>query len=218
MLIYRKYAYKRKEDNMMKVKAADDKKVLKKQRIKTYFLEAAKEIIMNDGVENISVRKVADIAGYSYATIYNYFTDLNELLWEVKKLMINDIFEELQKKNTGTTKDIEGIKKGFRIYVEYFFENPNVFKFFYFHHLAKPDSETGGAGEGPDFDEMWSETLKEFVLSGKLRAEEIEALAKTLIYAIHGLVTLCFSGNGDLTEENVYSDLDKIIEYILGRS
>jgi hypothetical protein len=59
----RKYAYKRKEDNMMKVKAADDKKVLKKQRIKTYFLEAAKEIIMNDGVENISVRKVADIAG-----------------------------------------------------------------------------------------------------------------------------------------------------------
>lgn len=200
----------------MKQKAAEDKKVLKKQRIKTYFLEAAKEIIIKDGVENVSVRKVADIAGYSYATIYNYFTDLNELLWEVKKLMINDIFEALQKKYTGITKDIEGIKKGFRAYVEYFIENPNVFKFFYFRHITKPAEETGGAEEVPDFDEMWKETFKEFVLSGKVRMEEIEVLAKTLIYTIHGLVTLYFSGNGDLTGEKVYKDLDRIVDYLLG--
>lgn len=201
---------------MMKEKAANHKKVLKKQRIKTFFLEAAKEIIVNDGAENISVRKVADIAGYSYATIYNYFTDLNELLWEVKKLMINDIFEALQKKSIGAMKDIDGIKKGFRVYVEYYIENPNVFRFFYFRHLTKPDEENEETEEGPDFDRMWEETFKEFVLSGKLRAEEIEVLAKTLIYAIHGLVTLYFSGNGNLTEEKVYMDLDKIVDYVLG--
>ena len=82
----------------MKEKTAEDKKIRKKQRIRTYFLEAAREIILNDGVESVTVRKVADMAGYSYATIYNYFSDLNQLHWEVKKLMINDIVEALYKK------------------------------------------------------------------------------------------------------------------------
>ena len=57
----------------MKEKTTEDKKALKKQRIKTYFLEAAKEIIINDGVENISVRKVADMAvgdGWVYPTYH----------------------------------------------------------------------------------------------------------------------------------------------------
>lgn len=108
----------------------------------------------------------------------------------------------------GTKKDIDGIKKDFRVYVEYFFENPNVFKFFYFHHLYRPVGETGDTQEEPDFDAMWEETFREFVQSGKLRGSDIEVLAKTLIYTIHGLVTLCFSGNGNLTEEKVYKDLD----------
>lgn len=54
------------------------------------------------------------------------------------------------------------------------------------------------------------------MISGKLKAEDTETVAKTLVYSIHGLITLCFSGNGDLTEENVYRDLDKIIDFVLG--
>lgn len=199
----------------MKEKEAEDKKIIKKQRIKAYFLEAAREIILNDGVENVTVRKVADIAGYSYATIYNYFSDLNQLLWEVKKLMIYEIYEVLYKKMVGMTKDAEGIKKGFKMYVEYFIKNPNVFKFFYFHHLGKPAQEIEETEEEPDFDSMWEETFKEFVLSGKMRAKDIEVLAKTLIYSIHGLITLYFSEDVDFKGENVYSELDNVIEYIL---
>ena len=200
----------------MKEKTTEDKKILKKQRIRTYFLEAAGEIILKEGVESVTVRKVADIAGYSYATIYNYFTDLNQLLWEVKKLMINDIVEALYKKMAGTAKDVDGIKKSFKMYVEYFLENPNVFKFFYFHHLGKPAEETGENEEDPDFDAMWKETFKELVISGKIRAEDIEVLARTLIYAVHGLITLYFSEDVDYKGEDVYCELDKVIEYILG--
>jgi AcrR family transcriptional regulator len=200
----------------MKEKTTEDKKILKKQRIRTYFLEAAREIILKEGVESVTVRKVADIAGYSYATIYNYFSDLNQLLWEVKKLMIDDIFKALYKKMAGTAKDVDGIKKSFKMYVEYFFKNHNVFKFFYFHHLVKPAEETGETKEEPDFDAMWEETFKEFVISGKIRAEDIEVLARTLIYAVHGLITLYFSEDVDYKGEDVYCELDKVIEYILG--
>lgn len=196
-------------------KTANDKKDYKRQRIKGYFLEAAKEIIINEGVENVSVRKVADIAGYSYATIYNYFRDVNELLWEVKGVMINDLIEVIQKKMQKAVYDTAGIKSLFRAYTAYYFENPNVFKFFYLHSINRPNAGTDDGVAEADFGAMWTETFKGFVLDGKLQERDIEVVAKIFIYTMHGLLTLSFSNNGDLTEENVYKDLDKIVDYLL---
>lgn len=62
---------------------------------------------------------------------------------------------------------------------------------------------------------MLEETFKVLVISGKLKTEEIEAADKILIYSIHVLITICFSSNGDLTKENVYRDLELIIDYVL---
>ncbi len=200
---------------MMDEKTVDDKRNLKRERIKMYFIEAAKEIIINEGYASVSVRKVADMAGYSYATIYNYFADLNELMWEVKEVMVEELVEALQKKMQRTTYDIEEVKKGIRIYTEYYFKNPNVFEFFYFCPLSKPDNKTADKKEVPDFDAIWKETFKGLVLEGRLREQDIEVVAKTFIYAIHGLIMLSFSNNGDLTEKKVYEELDKIVDFIL---
>lgn len=193
----------------------DDKKNLKRQRIKSFFLEAAKDIIINEGHEKVSVRSVADIAGYSYATIYNYFEDLNQMMREVKGIMIVELFEALQKKMHRTAYDVEELKKGLRIYVEYYFQNPNIFKFFYFYSFGKPTGSTEEADYGIDYGSMWREAFKGLVQEGKMMEQDIEVVAKTLIYAMHGLITLCFSGNGDLTEEKVYEELDRIVDYIL---
>ena len=48
-------------------------KELKEQRIKGYFIQAAKEILVGEGIKSLSVRSVSERAGYSYTTIYNYF-------------------------------------------------------------------------------------------------------------------------------------------------
>ena len=56
---------------------------IKANRVKSYFIEAAKEIIIKEGPENVSVRKIANLSGYSYGSIYNYYTELNELMVDV---------------------------------------------------------------------------------------------------------------------------------------
>ena len=45
----------------------------------TYFIEAAETIIREEGLASLSLRKVADAAGYNSATLYNYFDDLEYL-------------------------------------------------------------------------------------------------------------------------------------------
>lgn len=47
----------------------------------SYFIEAAVKIIEEEGIDNVTIRKVADIAGYNSATIYNYFEDLSHLIF-----------------------------------------------------------------------------------------------------------------------------------------
>lgn len=189
------------------------KQDIKRNRIKKYFLEAAKNIVMQEGAENISVRKVADIAGYSYATIYNYFTDLNELLWEVKGSMVWEIVDFMKKEIPEPTYDRKGISSLFRTYVIFYLKNPNVFRFFYFHPVYKPDKLISESEPEPDFNQIWSRTLSGFVLDGTLKQEEIEMISKIFIYSIHGMLTLHF--NGYLTEEQLFEDMDRIVDRLL---
>lgn len=53
---------------------------LKRKRIMIYFIEATEKLIRSEGVEGVSIRKIANEAGYNSATIYNYFNDLEHLV------------------------------------------------------------------------------------------------------------------------------------------
>ena len=44
------------------------------------FITSAKELIDEYGLDNITIRKIADVSGYNSATMYNYFQNLDELL------------------------------------------------------------------------------------------------------------------------------------------
>ena len=54
----------------MEDKALDNNLTLKRKRIMIYFIEAAEKLIRQNGIENLSIRKIATEAGYNSATIY----------------------------------------------------------------------------------------------------------------------------------------------------
>lgn len=44
------------------------------------FVEATQALIDSEGLERISIRKIADKAGFHNSTIYLYFKDVNQLI------------------------------------------------------------------------------------------------------------------------------------------
>lgn len=196
-------------------KRTEGRQDLKRQRIMMYFVDAAKALVVKEGVEGVSVRKVAEIAGYSYATLYNYFRDLNELLWEVRKTMVMDLAVSLQEKLSDVVMDEEGIKMVFRAYLTYYFENARIFRFFYFHKLVKPQKGTTEREEGTEFDAMMRATFSRLVYEGKLKESEIDVVGRTCIYAVHGMLTLYFSDHGERTKEEIYQELDEMVDHLL---
>lgn len=192
-------------------KEVSDKQNLKNQRVKSYFVQAAKKIILDEGVENVSVRKVADSAGYTFSTIYNYYGTLNELLQDVKADMIHDLILHMQNILPQKVFDLDDIKKQNRLYVEYFIQNPNIFSFFYSYRLHPIEK---GRAEVPDFSMQYLETYRGFVESGVIMESEVSSLAKTFIYSLQGLLALYFSDNG-MSVEMLYEELDQVADFLL---
>lgn len=183
---------------------------IKNQRIKSFFIQAAKEIIINEGVGNVTVRKIAEITGYSYATIYHYFSDLNDLLLEVKAVMIGELIEYMNLHKADPMDDLEAIKKENRIFVDYFIDQPNIFVFFYSYRLDYSKTEYAVK---TDLGENYGERYLSFVTRGIIKQEDISIIVKTIIYSLYGTLAIYFSNNG-LTKEKLYEDIDQIIEYL----
>lgn len=51
----------------------------KRKRVMAYFINATIELMEEIGIENLTIRKVAERAKYNSATLYNYFDSLDEL-------------------------------------------------------------------------------------------------------------------------------------------
>lgn len=106
-------------------------KEIQEKRIRQYFIDAAKDMLRGEGLRSVSVRSVADRAGYSFATLYNYFRDINDLLF----LCVSDFQEECNAYVAGRTKDMapgkDRLKKAVLSYAEYFTEYPGTFELFF---------------------------------------------------------------------------------------
>jgi AcrR family transcriptional regulator len=172
-------------------------KNLKKDRIKSYFVDAAKEIIIIEGVAGISVKKVSEKAGYSYATVYHYYQDLHALLWDVKLAMVTELRHSLT---------AHSVQEAIRAYVDYYLKYPNVFEFFYLYQL---DTDKGNPQElFGMYDDISKEEMNGFASTSC--AVDARMPIKTCIYAIHGLLLLYFSSNG-MKKEDLYDDLNGIL-------
>jgi AcrR family transcriptional regulator len=108
-----------------------DRKEIQEKRMKRYFIESAMKIIKGEGVRAVNVRQVADEAGYSYSTLYNYFDGLKDLLYYCVLEFIAECNEFI---STEVGKDLSGaerIKSLSKAYAKYFVQYPGIFDVFF---------------------------------------------------------------------------------------
>lgn len=106
-------------------------KQLQEERMKGYFIQAAKEILKSEGLKAISVRNIAERAGYSYTTLYNYFRDVNDLVFECVSDFQSDCAEFVNEKVDPRLTAYDAIKAKAIAYVQFFLEYPGIFELFY---------------------------------------------------------------------------------------
>jgi AcrR family transcriptional regulator len=189
----------------------EDAKNIKKEFVKSKFVDAAKSIILRDGVLNVTVRRIAEITGYSYATIYHYFQDLNALLLETKLSMINDMMVSGGTQTVKNEDSLEHVKQLARVTAGFFIDNPNIFEFFYQY---KMDESNVTAMRSLELEKVYYENFIPFVECRAISEADIPAISRAITYTVFGSVTIYLSNNG-LTREEVFIDIDNTIDLLL---
>ena len=192
-------------------------KEIQEKRMKSYFIQATKDILKAEGLKGISVRNIADQAGYSYATLYNYFKDINDLVF----VCVSDFQEECkQYVNNQTEKKSNGIEKLKAVilsYIKYFVEYPGIFDLFY---LAKG----GDFGNKQTIIDVIDKSLDnvcvnewDYCLKHKIFEEDnIEQLKTQLRYSVIGLLSLYLNRFSPKSYTEFIKEANSLIDYQLG--
>lgn len=108
---------------------------IRRRRTMIYFIQAADEIIKEEGIENVTIRKAAKKAGYNSATLYNYFENADHLKFFAAMRYIRDYALALPKYLEGVENSIDIFLKVWECFCYFSFKNPRIYQAIFFADL-----------------------------------------------------------------------------------
>jgi AcrR family transcriptional regulator len=166
-----------------------EKKEIQEQRTKGYFVQATKELLKGEGLKSISVRNIAERAGYSYATLYNYFKDVKDLIFECVKDFQDECEAYVKQETKICMNGPEKIKGITKAYVKFFVQYPGIFELFYLERMSSIESKQHTSElicSFPDrlCEQEWNACIKQKLLT----TEDAEIIKTELNYLVSGLL------------------------------
>jgi len=110
---------------------------LQKKRTILYFIQAAEELIEEKGQDNITVREVANRAGYNIATLYNYFENINHLILFTSIKHLNNYVIDLPKCIYNAKTPMDRFYNSWKCFCHHAFAHPEVFHMIFFGNLSR---------------------------------------------------------------------------------
>ncbi len=104
-----------------------DQKDIKKIRTIKVFIDAASQIIEEEDIESVTIRKVAKIAGYNSATIYNYFDNCNQLIFFAATKFLKDYVQEMPDYIARGENELEKLILMWECFCLHSFRKPKIF-------------------------------------------------------------------------------------------
>lgn len=108
-----------------------------KSKTKKYFIDAADELINEMGIGNVTIRNVAKKAGYNSATIYNYFENLDHLIFMGAMKNIKDYALSLSNYLENAENAMDRFLKVWECFCNFSYARPDVYNAIFFPMLSK---------------------------------------------------------------------------------
>jgi AcrR family transcriptional regulator len=185
--------------------------IVDKEQKKQDIALSCKELILTNGINNLTVAQVARTAGVGKGTIYEYFSNKDEIVFE----LINILMQEHSQKLKSSLKKKSSTKEKIREFSRFFYSNEEqdlrkLYKEFISLSLVAPKSEMVEfhAQCNESYFLWFREILQHGIEEGELRKESLQ-LAKGLFVIGDGMfIQNSVTGK----ESNIQNDLDTFID------
>jgi len=185
------------------------KNEIHEKRMKEYFIQATKELLKGEGLKVVSVRNVAEQAGYSYATMYNYFKDIKELVFICVKDFMEECRQIVETECAEVPSGKEKIRAVFKSYIKYFIQYPGIFELFFLENMYDLGAKQPTSKMIFSFPDELCEKEWDYCISQNIYTkEETEQLKQDLKFAVTGM--LLFYLNRRIPED--YNSFTKMVD------
>ena len=168
-----------------------ERRTREKEQLRRQIIAAARELFVNEGYENVSMRKIADKIEYSPTTIYLYFKDKADLLDSVCKETLLDLLNTLELLNRDKSNPVEALKKSGKAYVDFGLKYPQDYKLTF---VVRPQFQKGlGLEEGSVGERVFNylcAMVSECIRQKAFRQVAVETTGQALWSAVHGVTLL----------------------------
>ena len=192
--------------------------------IKARILDSALEIIVDEGFEKLSMRKIGKKAGMTTANLYNYYKNKDELYNHMVIQGYTLLEQELLKAVENESNPLQRIMNIIESYIKFGLEQQNYYYLMYTMHSPKYLDYVGTDHEEIATDEKeLSDGVLQFVISiisdftkdhAGYQGVEIEILAVQLWSQLHGLISLNNNGNLIEVDKNTHRIISGIVKNI----
>ena len=164
------------------------------------ILDTALDIIIKEGFNNLSVRKIASLLKVSATTIYNYYTNKDEINLMIRIRGFEKLYELLTKRSSALNNIDDKFKSMIRAYVEFGLTYPSYYDIMFNLHTPKYLDYVGTEIEPLAYKEkqnalkclsLFIEPISSYIpAKGKKRDSFVLYQVVKFWSDLHGLVTL----------------------------
>ena len=153
------------------------------------IIDAVQELILDGGIEAVSMRAVADRVGVTAAALYHYFTNKQDLVDRVSRKAFEAfdraVRDAMEPHPVGS---IDRVKSIGEAYIRFATENEAYFRVIFSTEAPDPRAleDLPGGGGYP----MLRQAIEAAMESGAMRAGDPDVVSVYLWALVHGLVTL----------------------------
>lgn len=168
-----------------------------KSQVRKAILDAAATVFLDVGLDALSMRAVAERAGYTATTIYRYFADKDDLLFSMVAeglAAFTTALREGRDVGEDPLSRIEGIGLA---YVRFGLDHPALYRLLF---IQRPDFLGRSRGDIQTLRVESFTLLREAVVSamsaGAARADDAAAVSMSLWAVVHGVASLAITMPG----------------------
>jgi len=188
--------------------------------MRNLIIDAAAKIFAEEGLENVSVRKIAKRIEYSPAIIYHYFHDKDEIINHVMSIGYSKIISALTSVKIPLDQPAERLKALTRKYIEAALNMPDEFEAVQLSNspdiLAYTSSMFKGAAAKKPALGILFQCIKEIYKDKNIDDNSIELTAQVIAASTFGLIIKLIIEK-DIGEEQKKLIIDHYIDMIVDR-
>lgn len=172
-----------------------ERKAKEKEELKSLILRAAKKLFVEKGIEQTTIRNIANEIEYSVGTVYVYFKDKNEILNALHSQGFMQLGGDMKVLHN-VSDPMERVKAIGRVYLQFAIENPDMYDLMF--NMKAPieclePEDKGEWSEGKRTFDILRANVGQCMEAGHFKGHEQESLSFVLWSVVHGMASLHIS-------------------------